>query len=181
MAAPRRRVKARYHSRCVLLLALLAAVPEPALEEPRPLAPAEHPWSDRSGVLVSGGLAAETSIPGGLTASLAVARIGMHEYGLEWAIRGGVGPTIGSTGVATDLAMEVGGRVPRGRWSLPLHIRAGALSIGGGPSFGLGFDAGVDLAVDRALRLEIAGFGTFAPALDLPYLAGATIGVVVIP
>lgn len=172
--------------RAVLLLAgLLATIPAPAPEEPRPLAPAAHPWSDRSGALVSGGGAAWASVSTSHGALLGVVRAGMHEYGFEWAAEGGIGPSLGNSGLALDLAALPGGRIPiGGRLSLPVHGSAGVVSIDGDASFALGLDAGIDVALDRIWRVEIALACRAAPGFEdegLVPLVGLWAGVAAIP
>jgi hypothetical protein len=179
MAAGAAAVKAGY-DRAVPLWAALLAIPEPAPEEPRPLAPAEHEWADRSGALVSGGVAGLWFIPG-IAATLAVLRAGMHDYGFEWAVEGGAGGTIGEAGNAIQGDLVVGGRIPRESYSIPVHGWCGGLWIDGARSIAFGLDAGVEIPLGRMLRIEARASTGFAPGLDVPNFAGASVGVVAIP
>jgi len=175
-------VKARYPSD-VLLFAALVGIPQPAPEEPRPLAPAEHPWSDRSGALVSAGVSVLSSST--WTLGLGRVRAGMHEYGLEWAVEGGAGAAFETGELALDLAIAPGGRIPTGgRVSLPVRGSAGVMSVADDASFVLGFAAGAEIALDRVWRieaiLECRGATGFEDSDLVPFF-GVGAGVVAIP
>lgn len=167
------------------LLAALLVVPAPAPEEPRPLAASEHPWADRSGALVSAGLEGMASASTSHGAGLGVLRAGMHEYGFEWTVVGGVGTSIETGRLALELAVAPGGRIPLGgRLSLPVRGSAGILSIDADESFALGAEAGIDVAIDRMWRIEAALLCRAAPGFEdagLVPLVGMTLAVSAIP